>query len=134
MSNLVPTAPSPASEYGARFRPRRVSRVLSPTGNLGDALFRGAVFCCALLLVGIVLAMFAKMISNSGLSIKEFGFGFVTGREWNPIQGRFGALPFVYGTVVSSLLALVFAVPLSLGVAVFLVEQAPRSLSRPPSL
>jgi phosphate transport system permease protein len=81
--------------------------------------------------VGIVVAMFAKMISNSALSIRAFGFGFVTGREWNPIRGEFGALPFIYGTFVSSLLALLLAVPLSLGIAVFLVEQAPRSLSRP---
>jgi phosphate transport system permease protein len=75
--------------------------------------------------------MIVAMASNSMLSIREFGFGFLTGRDWDPIKGHFGALPFIYGTVVSSLLALVIAVPLSIGVAVFLVEQAPRSLARP---
>ncbi len=131
MSNPAPAAPTPASEYGARYRSWRASRVLSPTGNVGDAVFRGALFCCAMLLVGIVVAMFAKMISNSALSIRAFGLGFITAREWDPVRGEFGALPFVYGTLVSSLLALLLAVPLSLGIAVFLVEQAPRGISRP---
>ena len=65
------------------------------------------------------------------LSIREFGFGFLTGRTWDPIKGQFGALPFIYGTVVSSVLALLIAVPLSIGVAIFLVEQAPRRIARP---
>ncbi|MDT7808449.1 MAG: phosphate transport system permease protein [Acidobacteriota bacterium] len=106
-------------------------RALSPTGNVGDAVFRGALFCCALLLVVIVCAMFVEMGSNARLALSEFGLSFLTSREWNPMRGKFGALPFVYGTVVSSLLALVIAVPISLGVAVFLVEQAPRRLARP---
>ncbi len=125
------TTPSPATEYGARFRVWDWRRALSPTGNLGDALFRGALFCCALLLVAIVAAMFVEIGSNARLSIAAFGFSFLTGREWDPIRGEFGALPFVYGTVVSSLLGLLLAVPFSLGVAVFLVEQAPRRLARP---
>ncbi|MDT7687797.1 MAG: phosphate transport system permease protein [Acidobacteriota bacterium] len=106
-------------------------RALSPTGNVGDAVLRGALFCCALLLVVIVCAMFVEMGSNARLALSEFGLSFLTSREWNPMRGKFGALPFVYGTVVSSLLALVIAVPISLGVAVFLVEQAPRRLARP---
>jgi phosphate transport system permease protein len=125
------TQPGPASEYGARARAWDWRRALSPTGNFGDAVFRGALFCCALLLVVIVVAMFFEIGSNARPSIAEFGFGFLKGREWNPIRGEFGALPFVYGTIVSSLLALVIAVPFSLGVAVFLVEQAPRRLARP---
>ena len=75
--------------------------------------------------------MILAMTMNSMLSIREFGFGFLTSRTWDPIKGQFGALPFIYGTVVSSVLALVIAVPLSIGVAIFLVEQAPRSLARP---
>ncbi len=63
--------------------------------------------------------------------MSEFGWGFLTGREWNPVRSEFGALPFIYGTVMSSIIALVIAVPLSLGVAIFLVEQAPRRISRP---
>jgi phosphate transport system permease protein len=97
----------------------------------GDAVFRGALFLSALLIVAIVAAMIAAIGSKAGAAMAKFGFGFLTSRAWNPSRGEFGALPFVYGTIVSSLIALLISVPLSLGVAVFLVEQAPRKLSRP---
>jgi len=106
-------------------------RALSPTGSTGDAVFRGLLFLCAVLILVIVTAMIVAMASNSMLSIREFGFGFLSGRTWDPIKGQFGALPFIYGTVVSSVIALIIAVPLSIGVAIFLVEQAPQSLARP---
>lgn len=104
---------------------------LSPTGNTGDAIFRAAMFATALLVVAVVVAMLVALASHSILSIRQFGFGFLTSREWDPIKGQFGALTFVYGTIVSSLTALLIAVPLSLGIAIFLVEQAPRMLARP---
>ena len=126
-----PTKTSPAAEYGARARAWDWRRALSPTGNFGDALFRATLFCCALLLVVVVVAMFVEIGSNARLSLTRFGLPFLYGREWDPIQGEFGALPFVYGTIVSSLLALLIAVPVSIGIAVFLVEQAPRALARP---
>jgi phosphate transport system permease protein len=106
-------------------------RALSPTGNAGDAVFRGLVFFAALLILLIVGGMIFALASKSMLSMREFGFGFLTSREWNPVKGEFGALPFIYGTVVSSLIALLISVPLSLGIAIFLVEQAPRNLARP---
>jgi phosphate transport system permease protein len=131
MANPQPVQPGPASEYGARFRAWDWRRSLSPTGNFGDAVFRASLFCCALLLVGIVGAMFVEIGLSARLSLGRFGFSFLTGHSWDPIKGEFGALSFIYGTVVSSLLALFIAVPVSLGIAVFLVEQAPRSLARP---
>ncbi|HYE65380.1 MAG TPA: phosphate ABC transporter permease subunit PstC [Pyrinomonadaceae bacterium] len=131
MKNPSPILPGPASGYGARYRVWNWRRTLAPTGDPGDAVFRGALFLSALLLLLIVAAMVLEMASNSMLSIREFGWRFLIGRAWNPIQGEFGALPFIYGTVVSSLIALIIAVPLSLGVAVFLVEQAPRQIARP---
>jgi phosphate transport system permease protein len=131
MRNYQPTLPTPASAYGARFRAWNWRRALSPTGNTGDAVFRALLFACALVVLLLVGAMIAAMVANSRLSLGEFGFGFLVSSEWNPVSGRFGALPFIYGTVVSSLLALLISVPLSLGVAVFLVEQAPRRLARP---
>jgi phosphate transport system permease protein len=85
----------------------------------------------ALLVVAIVAAMIVALTSDSMLSIRQFGFAFLTSREWNPIKGEFGALPFIYGTVVSSLIALLISVPLSLGIAIFLVEQAPHYVARP---
>ncbi|HEX6046798.1 MAG TPA: phosphate ABC transporter permease subunit PstC [Pyrinomonadaceae bacterium] len=106
-------------------------RVLSPTGNTGDAIFRILMFLVALFMVAIVIAMVWALTADSMLSIRQFGFGFLTGRKWNPISGEFGALPFVYGTVASSLIALAISVPFSLGIAIFLVEQAPHYIARP---
>ena len=131
MSSPRPTLPSPADEFGARARRWDWRRALAPTGSTGDAVFRGLLFLSALVMLLIVGSMIAAMYSNSRLSIGEFGWGFLTGREWNPVRKEFGALPFIYGTVMSSLIALVIAVPLSLGVAIFLVEQAPARVARP---
>jgi phosphate transport system permease protein len=123
--------PSPADEFGARARVLNWRRALSPTGSTGDAVFRGILFLSALVIILIVASMIVTMYSNSRSSISEFGWTFLTGREWNPVRHEFGALPFIYGTVMSSIIALIIAVPLSLGVAIFLVEQAPRRLARP---
>src|SRR5260370_31035824 len=105
--------------------------LLAPTGNAGDAVYRALMFAAALLLLLIVGSMILALASHSTLSIRQFGSDFLTSREWDPVKGQFGALAFIYGTVASSLIALLISVPLSLGIAVFLVEQAPPFLSRP---
>ncbi len=101
--------------------------------NAGDVAFRWltALFASAavLLLAGLAL----QMTHASALSLRHFGFGFVTSTAWDPVRGIFGALPFVYGTVVSSLLALLFAVPVGLGTAIFLGELAPPAVRGPVS-
>jgi phosphate transport system permease protein len=79
----------------------------------------------------IVAAIILMMAQASLPSLERFGLGFLVGREWRPAQDEFGALPFIWGTVISSLLALVMAVPVSLGIAIFLVEQAPKKVARP---
>src|SRR5947208_5571076 len=110
------------------FFPMKLRKRLSPTGNTGDGIFRAAMFGTALLVVAIVVAMIVALALHSTLSIRQFGFGFLTSREWDPVKGQFGALAFIYGTVISSLIALLISVPLSLGIAIFLVEQAPHYL------
>jgi phosphate transport system permease protein len=118
---------------GERRSPLNINwkHLLSPTGNTGDAVFRGLLFAAAFLMLLIVGAMILALAVKSMPSIRQFGFHFLTSSEWNPVKSEFGALPFIYGTVVSSLIALVISVPLSLGIAIFLVEQAPRQLARP---
>jgi phosphate transport system permease protein len=123
--------PSPVDEFGARARRWNWRRALSLTGSRGDAVFRSLLFLSALVMLLIATSMIVVMYSNSRLSINQFGWGFLTGREWNPVRNEFGALPFIYGTVMSSIIALIIAVPLSLGVAIFLVEQAPPRIARP---
>jgi phosphate transport system permease protein len=72
-------------------------------------------------------------VLRSGPSWHAFGFKFFAGHDWDPVNEQFGALPFVYGTLVSSLLALLIAVPLSIGVAVFTTEMCPSALRSPLS-
>lgn len=104
---------------------------MAQTGAIGDKIFRAGLLIAATSILVLVAAIFYMMVQNSMPTIQRFGIGFLYGREWIPSQEIFGALPFIYGTVVSSLIALVIAVPISLGIAVFLVEQAPRSIARP---
>jgi len=104
---------------------------LAKTGALGDRLFKGLLMLAATSILLIVAAIFVMMLRSSLPTLKEFGVAFLFGTEWKPAQEVFGALPFIYGTVVSSLLSLILAVPVSLGIAIFLVEQAPKRLARP---
>src|SRR5258708_19787967 len=113
-------------EHGSDWR-----HVISPTGNTGDAVFRAIMLLAAIFVVSIVASMIFALTSDSMPSIRQFGFAFLTSQQWNPIKGEYGALPFIYGTVVSSLIALLISVPLSLGIAIFLVEQAPHYVARP---
>lgn len=104
---------------------------MAQTGALGDKIFRTALLIAASSILLIVAAIFFMMLQNSWPTIERFGVGFLFGREWKPAQEVFGALPFIYGTVVSSLIALLISVPISLGIAIFLVEQAPIRVARP---
>jgi phosphate transport system permease protein len=77
--------------------------------------------------------MVIEMALNSKLPFHKFGWAFLWQSTWDPVFEKFGALPFIYGTVVSSVIALLLAVPVSLGIAIFLVEQAPRKVAQPIS-
>jgi len=104
---------------------------VNQTNTTGDTIFRAILLVAASLILLIVAAIIVMMTSNSMPTIREFGFSFLTSSEWNPSAGKFGALPFIYGTVVSSLIAVIISVPISLGVAVFLTEQASPRVARP---
>lgn len=88
---------------------------------------------CGFTIFGIVLFILTILVIKSKLSIAKFGFGFFTSSEWDPPNNNFGALPFITGTLETSLLALLIAVPLALGVAIFLTELCPARLRAPIS-
>jgi phosphate transport system permease protein len=112
---------SPAPSVGASLACARI----------GDRVFK-ALLTVAALAVPVLLAFLVwELWSGARLAIGEFGFGFLTSSEWDPVSGQFGALPLIFGTVVSSALALIIAVPLSLGVAIFLTEFAPMRMRGP---
>jgi phosphate transport system permease protein len=98
--------------------------------GIGDRIFNLATLSLALIILALLIAIAVELITRSGPSIHAFGWHFIVSTEWNPAANRFGALPFIFGTGVSSLIALLIAVPLSLGVALCLSEMAPEWLSR----
>ncbi len=95
------------------------------SSRIPDAVFRVVIALTALSVFVIVVLIVYELIDKSKLSLHQFGIGFFYGRDWDPVNGDFGALPFIYGTLVSSILALVIAVPLSVGVAVYITEMCP---------
>ncbi len=97
----------------------------------GDELARGIVFVCAAGIVAITALIVYELWTQSTPSIHKFGWRFFVTGTWDPIAGEFGALPFIYGTVVTSILALAFAIPVGVGAAIFLAELAPSRISNP---
>jgi phosphate transport system permease protein len=98
------------------------------SGDLGFRLFTGAF---AVLLVAIVAGIGVVLYRESVLSIHQFGFRFWITDTWDPVSGEFGARPFIWGTLYSSLLALLIAAPVSLGIATYLSELCPALLRQP---
>nr|WP_224983399.1 phosphate ABC transporter permease subunit PstC [Geomonas agri] len=94
----------------------------------GDAVFRYLTTIFAFSILAILALMLYEMAGESLPAIKEFGWNFVKSKEWDAVQGHFGALPYLYGSVVSSVLALLLATPLSIGAALFITEIAPGRL------
>jgi len=92
----------------------------------GDLIFRGLTTLFAFSILVILAVMLVEMASESLPSIRKFGWKFVTSSDWDAVQGDFGALPYLYGSVVSSVLALLLATPLSIGAAIFITEICPK--------
>jgi phosphate transport system permease protein len=98
---------------------------------LSDAFFHRLTQGAALLVLLILGGVIVSLIDGSIPAFQKFGFGFLVNQVWNPVTKKFGALAPIYGTVVTSAIAMLIAVPLGLGVAVFLTEICPPSLRRP---
>ena len=102
-------------------------------GEVPDRVFQSGITLCGLAILGVLGLIVSELVMRSRLSWHAFGFHFFVTSDWDPVNEKFGALPFIYGTVVSSLVALVIAVPLSIGVAVFTTEMCPKPLRGPLS-
>ncbi|MBF0154290.1 MAG: phosphate ABC transporter permease PstC [Magnetococcales bacterium] len=99
--------------------------------KLGETLFFNVTRAAAVLTLLLLLAIIVSLVHGSWPSIKQFGVGFLWSGEWNPPQDRFGALIPIYGTLATSLIALLIAVPVSFGIALFLTELSPPWLRVP---
>src|SRR5499427_5447498 len=96
-----------------------------------DRWFRLGTGLFAFLIFLLVAAIGYELVKNSRLSIAKFGLSFWSTRTWDPVSGDFGALPFIWGTLYSSVLAMVLATPIALGIAIFLAELSPRWMRQP---
>ena len=98
-----------------------------------EGVFRTATQASALLVLALLAGVILTLVVGSWPALSHFGLSFVTGERWNPVTEVFGALTPIYGTIVTSIIALLIAVPLSFGIAVFLTETCPRWLRTPIS-
>jgi len=101
------------------------------TDRIGDPLLRGLSGLAAAIAVAAIVGIVYEVIHIASPAISAFGIGFVTTNDWNPVTENFGAAPFLYGTVVTSAIALLFAAPLSIAISIYLTELAPGRLRRP---
>jgi phosphate transport system permease protein len=104
---------------------QRIRHKQPRNSQLPDAAFRVLILLTAVSVFAIVVFVVWELVDKSRLSLHQFGLGFFFGHNWDPVNGDFGAMPFIYGTLVSSFLALLLAVPLSVGVAVYVTEMCP---------
>ena len=126
----------PATAYAAdkkmerdtpRGRPPERRRVAPWADTLFSLLTHGAAWLTLALLAGIIVSL----VIGAAPAIKEFGLGFLVSTEWDPVQEEFGGLVMIYGTLMTSFIALLIAVPVSFGIALFLTELSPKWLKRP---
>jgi phosphate transport system permease protein len=104
---------------------------MAPPSRFGDRAFEWLTLAMASTVVVLVILIGWELFEGSSLAIKKFGFHFLATSTWDPVAEQFGALPFIYGTLVSSAIALIIAVPLGISTAAYLTELAPLWIRQP---
>ncbi|MBE3598565.1 MAG: phosphate ABC transporter permease subunit PstC [Limnochordaceae bacterium] len=105
-----------------------MAQAVGSKGRFSDRLFRWLTQASAATIVAIVVAIGLSLLVSSWPAIRTFGFSFLVNTHWDPVRRRFGGFPFLFGTLVTSAVALALAVPVSFGIAVFLAEYCPARL------
>ncbi len=101
---------------------------MTPPSRVGDVVFKWITLLMAMSVTALIVIVGWQLWKGSQLAVHKFGFSFLTSSTWDPVREEFGALPFIFGTLVSSLIALIIAVPLSIAAAIYLTELAPLRL------
>lgn len=109
-----------------RHRARALQRF-----RTGDVVFHNVTRTAAVMVLIILVGIIVTLVGGSWLALSTFGFEFLTSQSWNPVTEKFGAVAPIYGTVVTAFIAMLIAIPVSIGIAVFLTEICPVSLRRP---
>ena len=122
-----------ADATSERSEASAVGWVVRSSGRLGDAIFRRLTFFFALFVLLVLAGIALSLAQGSWPALSKLGFGFFTSTSWNPVTEKFGALASIYGTLVTSAIALLVAIPVSFGIVIVLTELAPVWLRRPLS-
>jgi phosphate transport system permease protein len=96
-----------------------------------EATFRSLTFGASVIVLAVFAGILIALAAGAWPAISRFAFGFLTSTAWNPVTEHFGALPAIYGTLITSALAMLVAVPVGIGIAIFLTELCPRAFRRP---
>src|SRR5215831_4171615 len=111
--------------------PYRLSSARLQSSHRWDRIFRRVTLASAVVILAMFGGIIWTLISGAWLSIRAFGVSFLWTQIWNPVTEKFGALAPIYGTLVTSLIAMIISVPVGIGIAIFLTELCPRPLQRP---
>jgi phosphate transport system permease protein len=110
---------------------QRIAGTRRHAGSLGDSVFRSLTFLFALLVLLILSGVIVALIDGALPAFRTFGFSFIVTEVWNPVTQKFGALAPIYGTLVTSAIAMLVGIPVAFGIAVFITEICPLWLKRP---
>ena len=132
MSTTLPVNHTPATSAGlgaSMTTPPPKKPLLS--GTMADKLFGFLAKSAAILTLGLLFGILASLVVGAWPAIVEYGLGFLTSTTWDPVRNEYGGLVMIYGTLATSIIALLIAVPVSFGIALFLTELSPSWLKRP---
>ena len=131
MSSTLAHGETPAALHQARSLAQPPAPKQARSGPLADRLFGVFAKGAALFTLGLLLAILTSLTISAWPAIAKYGLGFLTSSAWDPVQEEFGGLVMIYGTLATSVIALLIAVPVSFGIALFLTELSPAWLKRP---
>ena len=131
MAATLPASPYPEEHTMNRAEPRSQPPAQRRASSLPDVLFSLLAHAAAWLTLALMAGIIVSLFIGAAPAIKEYGLSFLWHSEWDPVQNRFGGLVMILGTLMTSAIALLIAVPVSFGIALFLTELSPRWLKRP---
>ena len=126
-----PALPSSGAAGASARKQRPPARRPLLSGTMADRLFGWLARAAALLTLALLVGILASLVIGAWPSIARYGLGFLTSSVWDPVQNEYGGLVMIYGTLATSFIALLIAVPVSFGIALFLTELSPAWLKRP---
>ncbi len=131
MAATLPATPYDKNDAMPRSQPKGDPPIARRASPLPDRIFSLLSHAAAWLTLLLLAAIIGSLVVGAWPAIREYGLGFLTSTEWDPVQNKYGGLVMIYGTLATSAIALVIAVPVSFGIALFLTELAPGWLRRP---